>query len=266
MKREFTTAQFRDVLLQEEKCLEVVPAFVQVYFEHNPLKTRSSWSKQLVRRSLRMIAETNVRRIHLEAESPIEKIFLCSLALSSIYVSPLPLIVTPRHENVTEAVAVFRQYHEEVIALREDLGENPQKYGETSFPKLLERHLQSGSISHDEKMQMMAQDIAYEQLGLKNAYHLTPQAGFPDIEVDGSSIRPDLFIWKPNDETVRLLVECDGYKYHSDKVSFTKDRKRDRALQAADYDVMRFSGTEIFHEPMESAAELLGHLLTLDDA
>jgi very-short-patch-repair endonuclease len=60
-------------------------------------------------------------------------------------------------------------------------------------------------------------------------------------------------------------VECDGYEYHSSQERFTADRRRDRALKAAGYDVLRFSGQEIFHNPAETGIEFFHHLQAVQE-
>ena len=47
----------------------------------------------------------------------------------------------------------------------------------------------------------------------------------------------------------RLIVEVDGYAYHSTRQAFERDRARDAALQAAGYRVVRFTWRQITHEP-----------------
>lgn len=41
---------------------------------------------------------------------------------------------------------------------------------------------------------------------------------------------------------------------------FTQDRKRDRALQKRGFQVLRYSGSEIYTDPIGVSYDLLGHL------
>ena len=59
---------------------------------------------------------------------------------------------------------------------------------------------------------------------------------------------------------VKVIVECDGFQYHSDKERFKTDRQRDRALKALGYDVWRFSGSEIYNDPINAPFELAKYL------
>lgn len=46
----------------------------------------------------------------------------------------------------------------------------------------------------------------------------------------------------------RLVVEVDGYAFHSGRAAFERDRRRDAALQAAGYRVVRFTWRQITRE------------------
>jgi very-short-patch-repair endonuclease len=57
---------------------------------------------------------------------------------------------------------------------------------------------------------------------------------------------------------VCLAVECDGHDFHErTKEQAARDRSRDRALQAAGYTVMRFTGSELYRDPMRCVREVL---------
>ncbi len=65
------------------------------------------------------------------------------------------------------------------------------------------------------------------------------------------------FLWREQ----RLVVEVDGYAFHSSRHSFERDRRRDRALQAQGYRVLRITWRELTHEPEALIAELAVALL-----
>ncbi len=65
-----------------------------------------------------------------------------------------------------------------------------------------------------------------------------------EIEVD--------LLWRRE----RLIVEVDGFAYHSTRQAFERDRARDAALQAAGYRVVRFTWRQIIHEPHAVVAQL----------
>lgn len=58
------------------------------------------------------------------------------------------------------------------------------------------------------------------------------------------------------------LVECDGHDYHErTKQQAKRDKSRDRQLQALGHHVLRFTGSEIWGDPLATASEIVQHLL-----
>lgn len=60
------------------------------------------------------------------------------------------------------------------------------------------------------------------------------------------------FLWP----AARLVVELDGYRFHSDRVSFEADRRRDATLIAHGYRVLRFTGRQLNDEPLAVVARI----------
>ena len=58
----------------------------------------------------------------------------------------------------------------------------------------------------------------------------------------------------------RLVVEVDGYAYHGNRAAFERDRRKDAALIAAGYRVVRVTWRQIADEPHVVVA-LLARLL-----
>jgi very-short-patch-repair endonuclease/predicted transcriptional regulator of viral defense system len=82
---------------------------------------------------------------------------------------------------------------------------------------------------------------------------LVRDAGLPEpvsnVEVGGVEVD---FLWR--DE--RLIVEVDGFAFHSTAERFEVDRRRDRALIAAGYRVIRVTWRQIRDEPMAVAVHV----------
>jgi very-short-patch-repair endonuclease len=56
--------------------------------------------------------------------------------------------------------------------------------------------------------------------------------------------------WR-TDKVFRLVIECDGHDFHErTKEQAAKDRARDRGLQEKGYNIFRFTGSEIWRDPM----------------
>jgi very-short-patch-repair endonuclease len=58
----------------------------------------------------------------------------------------------------------------------------------------------------------------------------------------------------------RLIVEVDGFTYHSSRAAIERDHHRDQALYLAGYDVVRFTWKQIDQQPDRVLAKLAGAL------
>lgn len=66
----------------------------------------------------------------------------------------------------------------------------------------------------------------------------------PDLVVFGHTMRPDIVF-----DDVKLIVEIDGYAYHSDRDAFERDRYRQNILTAAGWTVLRFTWRQVRDDP-----------------
>lgn len=183
------------------------------------------------------------------AQSEIEKIFLNSLVMGFAIHDPLGLVIQgPRKDapswasNLQEAFAVVRQMRKEGKDLK-------------GYCDWLE---QNGDLDKEEIDRWRSLVIVEPFWG--DAFHVIPQAGFPELKVGKRGIRTDMMIFAPMHPDVRIIVECDGYEWHSNKETFSSDRQRDRLLASKGYEVMRYSGSEICGNPVICAGELFGRL------
>ena len=60
------------------------------------------------------------------------------------------------------------------------------------------------------------------------------------------------FLWREQ----QLVVETDGYAFHSTRGSFERDRRKDQELQAAGWRVIRFTWRQVTGEPEAVIAAL----------
>lgn len=71
-------------------------------------------------------------------------------------------------------------------------------------------------------------------------------------EYNGYKFIYDEKLWR------RLIIECDGHDYHErTKEQAARDRSRDRELIAAGYTVFRFTGSELWRNPIKCGVEVL---------
>lgn len=81
---------------------------------------------------------------------------------------------------------------------------------------------------------------------------IIPQYEIGDYRADFAVLLRD---FKGN--ILRMVVECDGHEFHEKtKQQAQRDKKRDRNLQAAGWQVFRFTGSEIFKDVSACVAEL----------
>ena len=62
------------------------------------------------------------------------------------------------------------------------------------------------------------------------------------------------FLWPSK----RLIVEIDGYAFHSSRAAFERDRRRDADLQTLGYRILRFTPRRLNDEPVAVVAAVAG--------
>ncbi|ALN73550.1 endonuclease domain-containing protein [Aureimonas sp. AU20] len=94
--------------------------------------------------------------------------------------------------------------------------------------------------------------------GSKAVFYITPQ-------VDLLGYRADFVagLYIANDKKM-VVVECDGHAFHNiTKETVSRDRRRDREMQAAGWRVLRFTGSDIHRSAFDCADEVMRNLLTM---
>jgi very-short-patch-repair endonuclease len=79
------------------------------------------------------------------------------------------------------------------------------------------------------------------------------RAGLRGLRVNQSVMG---FVTDLLDAELKLIVEVDGYRNHSDRNAFHRDRVRQNALVAAGYTVLRFTATQVMHDSPAVVAEI----------
>lgn len=60
-----------------------------------------------------------------------------------------------------------------------------------------------------------------------------------------------------DDQDIVVFIECDGFDYHAKtKEQFTYTQQKDRELKTMGYNVLHFTGTEIYTNPLKCADEV----------
>lgn len=64
-------------------------------------------------------------------------------------------------------------------------------------------------------------------------------------------------IYKPDFILNKFLIEIDGHEYHKTKEQREKDYIRERYFQKIGYQIIRFTGTEVYLRPYECAIDAM---------
>jgi very-short-patch-repair endonuclease len=133
-----------------------------------------------------------------------------------------------------------RVHHLDLARLRVSLDDFPRlSYRHARLRRLLEAYAPETGRTESEL------EATFLELCAK---HRLP---IPETQVPIGPHRAD-FLWRE----LRLVVETDGRDAHDGFIAFRDDRIRDRAMKAAGFEVLRFTGAEVIREPQNVAREL----------
>ena len=110
-------------------------------------------------------------------------------------------------------------------------------------------------MSPIEQILYICNDI-YEVIRCSKIYvDLEPQH---EISIGNKNYRCDFYINnivlnKSGEKTINrpLIIELDGYDYNSNKKQMNYDYERENELKLAGYDIMRFTGSQVYNNPLE---------------
>lgn len=90
----------------------------------------------------------------------------------------------------------------------------------------------------------------------------------PQVQLDGWRVDfiASVYNWRDADPSkhkwMHLIIECDGHNFHErTKEQAARDRARDRAATLSEMPVMRFTGSEIYRDPMGCAEQIMDYTL-----
>jgi hypothetical protein len=250
---------FKERLLNSQAVHELADGLVTSLFSY--LNRENNSSVNFFQPFYRGRVHEGIKTIFSQAESPIELIFLNSLLINSITTLPLFLFITsPSIHDAPKMMSIYRNYHKKVFDIWKLYKENYNDSLE-GFNLFIEKLFTGNNMtSYDKECFIFHFLCHFNYPKLYNTYHISIQPKFLDFKINNKSIRPDILIWIPGDETFKLIVECDSYQYHLNKKSFVDDRKRDRLFRSKKYDVRRYTGVEITTDPIEVSLDLICYL------
>lgn len=200
----------------------------------------------------------NTQAIFKFAESPIEKIFLNALNIHTFPYRGVFIQFTHNRVDIRDITPDRIKPQKEVVGLWRRYQKLSYKNTISSF---LDMTVEVAGISEAKRDKALIDLLKYYIAKLYGLYYIVLQPTIKDVLVNGRPIRVDIYICSPNNDDFKLIVECDGYSYHSDKSTFTQDRTRDRLLHMKGFKVLRFSGSDIVANPTGMAEELRKYLI-----
>jgi very-short-patch-repair endonuclease len=79
----------------------------------------------------------------------------------------------------------------------------------------------------------------------------------PQVTIEGYRVDFLIQYWSKSGAELNVVVECDGHDWHErTPQQAARDKRRDRRLQKLGYQVLRFTGSEIFNRPVDCAEEI----------
>lgn len=260
----YKVKELRETLLDQQRFAELARFFAKKTTCEHSLEADDHSFSQYLEAGLDLLLEENLKFVFEHTESPIETIFVNSLILDFIKNNPLNLVVQHSVRNAPKQIEAFRDRRKQ---FKKFMSWYETKYGSMAgVDEYLDKQLANGNMERGEHHYLRRHYVFYEIFSLENCFHMILQPGLPDIRVEDRTVRPDMLFWIPSNESVRIIVECDGFQFHKGKDVFVRDRKRDRALKTHGYEVLRFSGSEIYNDPIAASSELAEYLLSIDQA
>ena len=130
------------------------------------------------------------------------------------------------------------------------LGHDDRTFQHPDFQDLMIKALRYVSNLKDGK-EIRAGLVGYGPLGLL----------LRELPVVDGRYRVDFAVVDPSAGTF-VAIECDGYEFHErTKEQVQRDKARDRALTAAGWRVLRFTGSEVWSDPAACVREIVAMLL-----
>lgn len=89
-----------------------------------------------------------------------------------------------------------------------------------------------------------------------------------EIETNNNKYRTDFyfnisFIYKEKEiDDLKLIIECDGHEFHEKtKEQVIKNNQRDRDLQNKGYEILHFSGSEIYKDILQCKEDIMKFII-----
>lgn len=262
--RRLSSRELNDILINQEKTIQLFKGIAQRIFaepndESNGDPEVEEATKYLTEQITVIGAESNIKRVFEHAESPIEHAFLNSVLLKMSFEDTLSASVYGPVDDLDVYMKDILGEYEGFVRWMGAFFYYRNKRSVFDAEAELKDWLNAGRMpeyAYRNSVQMLGAGL----FDFVNSFHIMIQ---PSMKLKGKTIRPDLAIWVPADPTVKIIVECDGFDYHSDPKAFQRDRIRDRQVMEVGYSVRRYAGSEIYKDPIATGRELVDYLHSL---
>jgi hypothetical protein len=249
--------ELRERLQGGEKFMELARSFIAQAVEETRSRDKKSRFSEYYEGALNAIVEENAAQVDAASRSPIERMFLNSLILSFVKNDGLGLLIHPTFRDTIDELSEFREM---LAKWRDFWGWFRKHHPNKSVHEFLDLEMQRGAMDSEEREIYTRYVFRYGYIPLDSSYHMSIQPPFRNLLGNGKIVRPDIYFWIPSKPDINIVVECDGFTHHSTKEAFDRDRRRDRAFKMLGYDVFRFSGSEIYKDPVNAPYELVQYL------
>jgi hypothetical protein len=132
----------------------------------------------------------------------------------------------------------------DLLAVRRCLDEHPRQHGAPALRRLLDALAGTDAADLRSMLEVFLLQLSDD--------HQLP-APVANAQVEGFTVD---FYWPSK----RLVIEADGYTYHSMPSTFERDRERDQQLTLAGYTVVRFTHKQVTRQP-KAVADRVRRLL-----
>lgn len=264
-----TLRQYFDKLEKKEDFLPLLKKFIHRSIEEQYLlddnNDNSSISyRKFYEKFVDSVFTANAENVFTYCQSPIERMFLNSFMLLFLKNRMPCLFVTHPHKDTELDINNYRDHYKDMDDFIDSYRRVTNDNNLVHFEERLTEKQRKGEFTEEQIQDILSYCFIRKTFEF-NSYHITPQAAFPNLRIDNKSIRVDFYIWVPNDPSVKIVVECDGFEFHKTKSSFINDKQRDRLFQLNGYRVIRYSGSEIYNDPVEVSSNLFDLINTLDN-
>lgn len=255
MKQSLET--LRDELRDETRTRDLIEAFTIRRWQMMKPATPPDRFVEFVTRT----HQGNAANIFRTAESPIELLFLNSLNIHAIISGTLMRFV-----RIGVEFTEFRTKESSFLSKASECANFYKSLPDDARPLTFREFLEAWVSDEQGDWKLSAKDadhlanvsLVELDFGMSHTFEAVLQ---PTLQIS-KQIRPDLVVWVPTAiDQKPVVVECDGFDYHSSRDQFASDRKRDRELSDAGFEVRRYSGTEIHNDPVGAAGELMVYLV-----